>query len=184
MPGAGQSHVAYRAAPGLGGAIIFWLLILMGVTAFAPCVLLPEWRQYQELHAAEQVAAHHASAMHAQVERERRMLDAVRTDPGVVTRLAKRDLGYRNVDESLIDLHVETVIRLAEPAFVPTPPTPPALIASVVSSLPRFDADAVFCDPRTRPTVMTLAICVIVAAFVLFGHRSAEDRSAHSEPRR
>ena len=40
---------------GLTGAIVYWLLVCMGVSSLAMCVLWPEWREYQAIRTAEQV---------------------------------------------------------------------------------------------------------------------------------
>ena len=40
------------------GAAVFWFLILLGVSTFAPCIIVPEWRNYQSAKVAEQREGH------------------------------------------------------------------------------------------------------------------------------
>lgn len=174
---AGESNIE---RPTQGGACLFWLLTLMGLATFAPCIILPPWRQYQALEMAAQIEQHHLDALQHQVDRERRLLDAIRSDPGVVARLAQRELRFRRVDSQAVHVSVPATRVEAEAPFVPEPPRPPAVIARAVSVLPRFDYDRVFCGDQTRPIVMGMSVALIGAAFALSG-RLAEGRRARHE---
>ncbi|MFQ5412909.1 MAG: hypothetical protein ACE5E6_00480 [Phycisphaerae bacterium] len=97
----------------MGGAIVFWLLVVLAMTAFTPCVLLPAWRAYEAAYRAEHAAAHRRAALERLIEREQRTLDAIRTDPAAVARLAKRDLGYRDPREAAMSWPVVPTIAPA-----------------------------------------------------------------------
>ncbi len=51
-----EANVPYPRAASRASAIVYVLLILLALSAFAPSVILPEWRSYQTLRMAEQVA--------------------------------------------------------------------------------------------------------------------------------
>ncbi len=181
--------------PNRGGArVVYWLLVLMGLATFAPCVLLPQWRQYETLCMAEQLAEHRLEVLQGRIEAERRTLEALRSDPAVVARFAQRDLGFRRPFEQVIRV-AASASPAATPA-IPVPhrcsvtqfepdrygvspcgwrvqrPQPPALIARALSYLPNYDYDAIFCKDDTRPIVMGLSLSLIGVAFVLFSrHR-------------
>jgi cell division protein FtsB len=158
------------------GGLVFWTLIFMGLSTFAPCVILPEWRDYQAARAAEQREQHRLDQLRRTVERERRQLEAVQNDPAVVARIAQRDLGFRRVDSTAVAVDVPQIAAdEGEASFVPQMVTPPEWISRATSFLPDLDYDAVFCDDRTRPVVMLMSVSLIVAAAVLFQRRSATE---------
>lgn len=155
------------------GGFVFFFLALMGVATFAPCVILPEWRDYQAARLVEQREQHRLDQLKRTVANERRRLEAMQNDPTVVARIAQRDFGFRRPDEAEVAVAVgSTEANDDGAAFVPEPVEPPAWFAQAASVLPDFDYDAVFCDERTRPIVMLMSVSLIVLAAVLF-HRRA-----------
>ena len=185
------------AHPGRGGSgVVFWLLVLMGLSTFAPCVLLPQWRQYQAVHMVEQVAQHRLDMLNSRVGKERRLLDALRSDPVVVARLAQRDLGFRRPYEQVIPVAVPaastmpstlglkhrcTTAPCRQPGCSATPCgwrskplPPPPMLARALSYLPDYDYDRIFCEADTRSIVMGLSLALITVAFGLFTRRRVE----------
>ena len=158
-------------APGQGAAAVFWMLVLMGLATFAPCVILPEWRDYQALRAAEQVRQHRLDELEREVEHERRLLQAMRSDPAVIARLAQRDLRFLRTDARAVLVSVPPEDPTPEGVFVPQPVGPPPVVVRALSMLPAYDYDRVFCDKETRPLVMGMSLALIALAFVLFGRR-------------
>ena len=171
---------------------MFWLLVLMGLATFAPCIILPEWRQYQVLEMAAQVEEHRLEVLQRQVDHERRLLDAVRSDPAVISRLAQRELRFQRVDYRAVRVSAPFVgvqgrqgPSCIPPSqggteggpFVPEPPQPPAIIARAVSLLPDYDYDRVFCDDETRPIVMCMSVGLIGVALGVFGRRQTRSLS-------
>ena len=81
-----------------GTRAVFWLLVLMGLATFTPCVLLPQWRQYETLCMAEQSAQHRLEVLQGRIETERRTLEALRSDPAVVARSGGESLATAELD--------------------------------------------------------------------------------------
>lgn len=167
--------------PSPGGRLVFWVLVFMGAGTFAPCVLLPEWRTYQALKVAEQAQQHRLEALQQVVERERRLLEALRNDPAVINRFAQRDLSFRRLGERTVRVSLPAtddnpVSRsvagdAGEEPFIPEPVPPPRFVARVLAHLPDYDYDRVFCDDKTRPIIMGMSITLIGVAFGLFGRQ-------------
>jgi len=151
---------------------VFWLLTGMGLAAFAPCVILPEWRAYQDLRVAEQAEGHRLAALQREVEHQRRMLDAMRGDPAVIARLAQRDLHFRRPNEQTVKVDVPRAEPAAAEAFVPEPVEPPTVIARALARLPSLDYDRIFCEDESRPIIMALSLSLMIVALVLFGRRA------------
>ncbi len=164
------------------GAAVFWFLVLLGVSTFAPCIIVPEWRSYQSAKVAEQREQHRLDKLREVVARERRQVDAIQNDPTVVARLAQRDLGFHRPGETVVPVAVENqdhfarIAELDDVDFVPSPVLPPNWFSRAMWWLPDFNYDAIFCDPSTRPIVMLMSISVIVVAVVLF-HRARPARA-------
>ncbi|MFQ5590968.1 MAG: septum formation initiator family protein [Phycisphaerae bacterium] len=168
----GDAPPAVAAAPA-SGKLVFWLLALMGVSTFVPCVLLPQWRQYQALSVAEQTAQHRLDVLHGRIEQETRLLEALRSDPAVVARFARRDLGFHRANERVVRFSAPLVPAARADRFTPSPVAPPPVLARLASYLPDYNYDAVFCEDDTRPIIMALSLGLIAAAYVLLGRRRA-----------
>lgn len=148
------------------------MLILMGLAAFTPCVVLPEWREYQALRLAEQAGRHRLAEMQLVVDREKNMLEALQSDPAVIARLAQRDLHFRRPGETSVRVAVPWTPAAPQEPFVAEPIQPPAALARARSYMPDFNYDALFCDNRTRPIIMALSVGLIITAIALFSGRS------------
>ena len=182
--------------PGFGGAIVYWLLVTMALAAFVPCIILPEWRKLESVDASYQIEAERVRRFREVVEAERRALEAIRTDPAVIARLARRDLGYRESGERFVPVAVygeeaanPSVVEWLraspehqsdEPRFAPEPLAPPRFAASLVSRLPQWDYDALFCNDQTRTIIMSLSIALIAIAYALFGRASNHRPAANN----
>ncbi len=163
--------------PRHGGTVVFWLLVLLAFGTFTPCVILPEWRAYQTLDLARQAEEHRLQQVQRAVDRERRQLEAMRTDPAVIDRLAQRDLRFRRIGDRTVrvaaaaDYAPVSLVAFdehsAEP-FIPQPAAPPPLVTNFASHLPAYDYDRVFCDRETRPVVMCMSVGLLVVALGLF----------------
>jgi hypothetical protein len=178
-----------RPAPGIGGAIVFWVMVLTGLSAFAPCVLMPEWRKLQALDVAKQCQEHRVAVLRREVERERQRLEAIRTDPAVLMRVAQRDLGYRRPHEQDVtvgssEADAET-LRIAiagagtpDPGFQPHALQPSPWVQRKLQHLPALSYENIFCDPQTRLVVMSLAVAELAIAFLLFGRPRLQGQRA------
>jgi hypothetical protein len=148
----------------------------MGVAAFAPCVLLPEWRAYQAMHMAQQAEQHRLDSLQRVVDRERRLLDALQTDPAVIARAAQRELGFFEPGSLPVRVPVTPVDTRQDQEFVPEPVPPPPIVAHMARHLPAFNYDSVFCDDRTRYVIMAMSVALIAVAMCLPSRRSAADK--------
>ncbi len=167
------------------GGFAYWFLLALGFSTLAPAVLLPEWREYQAIRLAEQIEQERADAMERLVDRKRRVLERLQSDPAVIARLAQRDLRYQRVDQfrlavasgtssqqvSLFD--ARDVLPAVEPELpiVVEPVTPPVWLMRWLDFLPPYNYDRVFCDKEIRPIIMTMSVALIGLAFVLYGRR-------------
>jgi len=156
-----------------GSGLMFWVLIGLAVAGFAPCVLLPVWRDYQAAALVVQREAAVVGQMQADVEKQRRAVGALRTDPAVAERLAQRELSYRRPGQRQVTVSGVPVSHV-EPAALPPPQPvpPPPTLAGLLARLPRADYDRIFCEPRTRLVVMLMCGGLAAAALILYGPRS------------
>lgn len=156
-----------------GSSAVAWTLLMLGVACFAPCVLIPEWRAYQAADMAEQWEEHRLDSLQKLVERDRRRLAAIRTDPGVIVRMALRELSFHNPRQRHIRVAVSAPDTLAanitgrwndgspfvvQAAELPTP------IARIASWLPALDYDRVFCDNGARLVIMAMSVALMGVA--------------------
>jgi len=165
-----SEHPEGPASQGLGAALTFWLLSGMGFAVLAACVFMPEWRAYEELQLAEQQAQYHSELVNQSLTRERHLLKAMQSDPAVIGRLARRELGFHGIDDKTI--YVEKTVLISEPPsieFIAKKLEPPAFVSSMLPWLPAFDYDRVFCDGQTRKLLMFMSVGLIASAFLLFG---------------
>jgi hypothetical protein len=170
-----------RVAP---SGVTFWLLLMLGFAALAPCVLLPEWRAYQAARIDEQIHRQRAEAMASMVDAQHSALQRMQRDPSVLVRLAQRDLRYRRADHRPVSvlespaaqqpLMINASDVLAAEVDAPVqlePVQPPEWVSQRLRWLPAYDYDAVFCDKETRPVILTMSVGLIGLAMILFGRR-------------
>jgi hypothetical protein len=158
------------SAPREGGWV-FWALFAMAMVGFAPCVLVPAWRDYQETRLVKQYEQATLDRMKESLADQRNLAEALRSDPSVMARAAQRELEYTRPGEQrvvVIPAERATEADETEPTFTPEPVPPPAPVRWLVRLLPPLDYDAVFCDPSTRGIIILLCGGVLAAAFVLF----------------
>lgn len=182
------------------GGLVYWALVLMGLAVFAPAVLLPEWRAYEDLLVREQMERERFELLKSTVDREQRVIDGLRNDPAVIARVAQRELGFRRTDDQLVAIqpnNSQSVTMLtARQGVVIDPYTPhdvdedfpgaedeayrrehavvaevPAIVAPIIRLLPPLPYDFLFCDGRTRLIMICLGMSAIGAAVLLFGRR-------------
>ena len=150
--------------PGPGTSLVAWGLLCMAVVTFAPAVVLPEWRAYQASRIALQAEQARLDAMTELVARERRTVELIQTDPGVVTRIAMREYGARPRGQDIVSIPIAVEATRSDRPFVPEAVPPPALISRLTQHLPDLDYDAVFCDEGTRAIVIGLSLALMAVA--------------------
>jgi len=151
---------------------------------FAPCVLLPVWRDYQALQYSEQVERAGLEQARAQLQRQKRHLEALQSDPAVIARVARRELRYRDPAEITIPVSIQADLSEQTAPLVLDAVEPPAVVAWVVEKLPEADYDRFFCTGPTRTLLMCLSGGLLVSAFVLYSQRRTSDRVRCAGPTR
>ena len=164
-----------------GAGLVFWLLIGLGLAGLAPCLVLPAWRSYQHAELGERIKARQVNIAQADVTRRRSQLEHLRSDPGVVTRLAQRELEYRIPGASAIEMDLPDPNDNRRHAVALAPVNPPIPVARLVALLPDLDYDALFCRKPTSTWIAVMSAVVFMAAFVVFWPRSGRC-AAESSP--
>ena len=157
---------------------MFWGLIGLSLATFAPGILLPEWRNYQFVRTAEQAQTHRMKLLEQKIGDQRRLLQALRSDPAAISRLAQRDLRFRKHGEQAVEVWVPPALEEDETTFIPKPVELPATIARAASFLPVLDYDSVFNDASLRPYVLALPVGLTILSFWLFSGGLRERRRA------
>ncbi|HUU85833.1 MAG TPA: hypothetical protein VM243_20235 [Phycisphaerae bacterium] len=151
-----------------GSPLLFWGLIALAGAGFAPCVVLPVWRDYQAMALATQVEEQLAATARADVERLRHTAAAIRTDPAVAARLARRELSYRHPGQAEVPVPGVLPAGFHAPRPMAVQPIePPRPIARVIGRLPAMNYDRLFLDGPTRVILMLLSGGLVAAAFLL-----------------
>lgn len=159
-----------------GSTVVPWLLLLMALGAFTPCVLLPEWRTYQAVHQAEQAERHRLESLRRVVDHERRLLQALTNNTAVIARVAQRELRFQEHGTQSVLVSVPPVRRPREEPFVPAPVLPPPILARVATYLPDYNYDRVFCADETRPIIMAMSAALTVVALCMPRRRAGGAR--------
>jgi hypothetical protein len=180
-----------------GAGLVYWMLIGLSVATLAPCLILPAWRAYQSAEGFRLATGLEVERGAATIARLQRQHDALAADPGVIARLARRELAYREPGEEVV-LHapVDMLERLRQeqvdlPSVVPdvsqvAAVKPPVAVARLVRLLPEFDYDTLFCTSPNRSMLMTMACGLFLAAIIIFWPSARHDtpplRQVHGEP--
>ncbi len=139
----------------------------MGLAALTPCVVLPEWREYQALRMVEQTAQGKLDEMREADALEKHSIEALQADPAAIARLAQRDLGFRRIGEQVVTVDVEDVPFAALNTEAVVAPEPPAWLTRAGEVLPGMDYDRVFLGSDTRRLIMGMSVALLVLAFAI-----------------
>lgn len=158
------SRVSPKRRPGFLAGLTFWLLLAIALGGLAPTLWLPELRHLQALHLAEQAETSRVTQLKARIEKQKRLLYAMTSDPGVVARLAKRDLRVRQHDEWTIGFS-------AKASELPSLAVDDPIVAHTRAEpvWPPLRYDRVFCDPPIRTFIIVVCTGAAALAFGLFG---------------
>ena len=165
--------------------IIFWSLVFMSFATFTPCVILPEWRAYEALEIARQREQHRLEVVLETIDKEERLLEAIRSDPVIIDRIVQRELKYQRAGERVVHLNLPdrrmdvgaavATTRPADDTFESEPVRPPAAVVRALAILPRLDYDRIFCDEGSRPVILSMSVALLLVAFGLYGRRSCRE---------
>ncbi|MFH0983429.1 MAG: septum formation initiator family protein [Planctomycetota bacterium] len=161
---------------------MFWVLVGMAAAVLAPCILLPVWREYQALRYAEQVEQAGLEQARAELGQQRRRLQALQNDPAVIARVARRELRYRDPQETVVPVSVPPEEPIETAPLVLKPVEPPSALRWLVDLLPETDYDRLFCAGPTRTTLMGLAAGLVLSAFVIYSPRRTVRSSKFKVP--
>jgi hypothetical protein len=160
-------------------AIMFWLLSVMAFALFAPSVLLPIWEENKVLRDYEAQMAVMVADLEAQRDRNNSRIEALKNDPLVIERIARRDLNFRPAGEEETAWTPEELasVRVVQPPKVRSgesagEPTP-AWVLSLRRWLPDWPWRDLFVKPTNRLLMLTMAGGLLVAAFVLYSPGAA-----------
>ncbi len=187
-----DAEVAQSASSHYGAHLVmFWVLVGMAAIVFAPCVLIPIWLETEALVRTEASIAAHNARLQEHISEQRRLIDALRSDPLVNERIARRDLRFRRPGEEVqpvADAPMPDVprvdVNLPPDASAVTPdPQPSAVVRWSRRWLPNLPWVDLFGRPPNRTYFLVMAGVLVVAAFVLFGH-AGERRQGSSADKR
>ena len=174
-----------------GGGAVYWLLVLMGVSSLAVCVLLPEWREYRALRATEHIQQQRLESLRSTLDDERKRLNALRNDPGFIDRVARRELNYRGPSDRLVPVAVvdagflngraESLFALqtrsdsrSDSMTVVGPvgdSQPPPVLPGISANVPLFDYDRALNGDQTTRVMAALSAALLAVAVLLFWRR-------------
>lgn len=156
-----------------GTALVSWVLLFMAMAAFVPCIVLPEWRAYQQICEAEQAEQHRLANMQRVVDRETHRLDSLQRDPAVLARMAKRELRFQEEGMRTVAVAVAPCYPPTPAAFVATPVLGPKWVRRFTDRLPALDYDNIFCDSGSRTTIMAMSVGLMLLGVSLATQRSS-----------
>ena len=143
----------------------------MAVGTFAPCVLYPVWQSYHDLQLASRLEARRVDAMQSRLDHERRLLHALRNDPHVVARLARRDLGIQSSNDRSIRVGVTKQSSMPEHAFNPRPDFASVITEETGTDRSGTQLAAVFRNPKSRRLLMVMSVALMGVALWIPSHR-------------
>ncbi len=183
------SHAASRSAPGAGEAagcpsagslthpIMFWALTCLSVAMFAPCVLMPAWRQALEIWEYERDLEAVVAGFEARIRRNEARIQALRSDPLVMERIVRRELNRTIPGEELIRWDPETLnsvrVHLGAAILPPTgpqapPPPTPTWLRQAGRWLPGWMFADIFVTSPYRQLILGMSGALLLAAFLLY----------------
>jgi hypothetical protein len=174
--GTGSINLAARQP--VSHAIMFYLLSLAALVIFAPCVLVPIWRDVQRLGEDERAMARIVADYRQQIERNNVRIEALQADPQVIERVARRELNQQPAGEQHISWTPAELAALRlniphnldldlDPDPVPASTTP-AWVEKCGRWLPAWAASDLFAKSPNRELLLSMAGALLLTAFVLY----------------
>jgi hypothetical protein len=175
----GTTSLNLAARQPVSHAIMFYLLSTVALIIFAPCVIVPIWRDVQKLGETERALRALVLQLNDQLEKNRIRIDALQNDPLVIERVARRELNLTADDEQ----HVRwssaelAALRLNIPHdLYDKPELPPLSVPpwaeSVKKWLPAWAWPELFAKSPNREFLLVMAGCLLLTAFMLYTPRA------------
>ena len=173
--------------------VLFWLMMLLGTAALAPCLLLPAWLERQAQ--LEYLKSHEAylAALKLRLQTAQKQIEHLNNDPAYILRLAEQDFGgaFKLPNVETIRIEPGSVGDAATPPLNPPPPdadTPqedpllPELSVFIEEAMRRYPHAQVFLDEKTRPMILGMGATLLVAGIVLLGLLDGGRRGGRPQP--
>jgi hypothetical protein len=160
-------------------AILFWIMLLIGVSVMAPCLLLPAWLEHQAARACLRERTERVAQLEAHLLTLEKQIEHMKTDPAYVLRLAEAEYGHLFPELARETIPVATApardsaVHTTAPAEPETEP-PLQLAGYLEQMLARYPQSWAFVQAPTRHGLMLMAGVLIVAAIVLLGRSHPE----------
>lgn len=175
----GTSSLNLAARQPIAHAIMFYLLSTAAMLIFAPCVLVPIWNHVQELSEAERALRAMVLQLRAEIDKNEIRIDALKNDPLVVDRVARRELNQRSANEQhvrwtpaeLAGLRLHIPHELNRKPELP-PASMPVWVENARKWLPAWPWPELFAKSPNREFLLVMAGCLLLTAFVLYAPRA------------
>jgi hypothetical protein len=174
---AGRMDEAATGAAVAQHCIMFWVLTMLAMAVFAPCVLAPIYAETEQILETERQLERWMADKTAEVKRNDERIKAIKADPQVNERIIRRELNYRFEGEQLIQwssaelaaMHVD--LSLLENPQDPLPPVNPypAWVLKLGEWLPAWPWRKLFVESPNRELLVIMAAGLLATAFLLYG---------------
>ena len=148
-------------------ALLFWSFVGISLLLFAACLLLPEWRQAEQYAARQEARQWRVDELRRRGAAQERTLEALRSDPLIIARVAERELRYRRPDEEEVYLPASTksIVREGTRVSEFQPAEVGYLPPWVAARIPDGPWIRVFFDSPDREVCLTMAAVLFISAF-------------------
>lgn len=184
----GKESQATRPAPtgtdeAIAGAVVaqhcimFWVLTVLAMVVFAPCVLAPIYAETEQIMEAERKLERLVTDLADQEKRIKGRIEALKADPLVNQRVVRREFNYRPEGEQIIQWSSAELaaIRLdlselesTHEALPPVNPYPDWVL-KVGQWLPAWPWRKLFVESPNRELLAIMAAGLLATAFLLYG---------------
>ena len=174
---AGRTDETAAGATAAQHCIMFWLLTVLAMVVFAPCVLAPIYAETEQILETERQLERWVADKTAEVKRNDERIKAVKADPQVNERIIRRELNYRFEGEQLIQWSsgelaaIRVDLSLLENPQEPLPPVNPypAWVLRLGEWLPAWPWRKLFVESPNRELLVIMAAGLLATAFFLYG---------------
>jgi hypothetical protein len=148
---------------------VAWVLLLAGLGTLAPTVLLPIWDDLQTLRFVEDLERAETESFRKTLESKKRHMDALRSDPAVVARVARRESYIRGPEDTVFVGQAYSARRGATPE-IPTRQSITSLewLLEWIPAPIKSEAMTVFGIHRFRPMLIGLSVVSMSVGLFLF----------------
>jgi cell division protein FtsB len=182
-PARGKGQPANDTDDAIAGAVIaqhcimFWVLTVLAIIVFAPCVLAPIYAETEQLLDTERKLERLVVDLADQEKRNEARIKAFKADPMVNERIIRRELNYRPEGEQVIQWSAAELAAMRvdlsglDPANEPLPPVNPypSWVLKLGEWLPAWPWRKLFVQSPNRELLLMMAAGLLATAFFLYG---------------